>query len=99
MKTGKEPTVTELSNILNIPEKEIILLLNASKNTLSMSWPINGDEELSYLGDFIVADDIESNTEDYVLKGMLRGFLEEEIKTLAPKEKMVLELSCVFLSL
>ena len=91
MKTGKEPTVTELSNILNIPEKEIILLLNASKNTLSMSWPINGDEELSYLGDFIVADDIESNTEDYVLKGMLRGFLEEEIKTLAPKEKMVLE--------
>ena len=49
---GREPTVEELSIAMEMPETRIRKVLKISREPISMETPI-GDDDDSYLGDFI----------------------------------------------
>lgn len=62
VKLGREPSMEEVAQEVNLPEKRVAELIQASGDTVSLETPV-GDEEGSNLGDF-VADDANASTED-----------------------------------
>ena len=85
MSTGKEPTIEEISKILEIDEIDIICALEATKGTVSIFEPIYNDGgETIYLLDQIVNPNESSNNWNNKL------MLEDAIDNLKDKEKYIL---------
>ncbi len=85
MSTGKEPTIEEISKILEIDEIDIICALEATKGTVSIFEPIYNDGgETIYLLDQIVNPNESSNNWNNKL------MLENAINNLKDKEKYIL---------
>ncbi len=85
MSTGKEPTIEEISKILEIDEIDIICALEATKGTVSIFEPIYNDGgETIYLLDQIVNPNESSNNWNNKL------MLENAIDNLKDKEKYIL---------
>ena len=85
---GREPTVNELSQHMEIPEEKVRKVLKIAKEPISMETPI-GDEEDSRLGDFIV----DANTRlpnDVAASDNLMRAIKQALDSLQPREAKVL---------
>jgi len=87
---GREPTIVELAEIMNIPEQTIEEMIMLYGDTISLDKPI-GEESNEILMDFL-AD--ENSIEQFVLieNNMLRNQLEALLNTLSKREKRVIQL-------
>ena len=84
--TGKEPTIDEISEKLNIPSENIIIALESISDPVSLSEPVfagNNDENLTLM-DQIGGENDESWPEVILIK--------DQIKNLDQKEKLILSL-------
>lgn len=87
---GREPSIEELAEALNMPEDKVREISKISQEPVSLETPI-GEEEDSHLGDFIPDDEAQApqDAASYVL---LKEQLNEVLNTLTPREAMVLRL-------
>ncbi len=87
---GSEATPEELSKALNIPESRINEVLKAKLEPVSLEMTV-GEEDDSRIGDFI--EDKESPApEDITAYKMLQEQLEEVLRTLTLRERLVIKL-------
>jgi RNA polymerase primary sigma factor len=87
---GREPTVDELAEEMELPPDKITTMLKASRRTLSLELP-RDDEGESTLGDFI--EDQESPApEEVVSDSLLAEMLGNLLHDLPPREVRVLQM-------
>ena len=87
---GREPTLTEISDRLGIPEDKISEVMKIAQDPVSLETPV-GEEDDSHLGDFIQDSDATEPAES-ASYNMLRQQLNEVMQTLSPRECKVLRL-------
>ncbi|CAL4042015.1 RNA polymerase sigma factor RpoD [Buchnera aphidicola (Phyllaphis fagi)] len=87
---GREPTPEELSVRMFIPEEKIRKILKIAKEPISMETPI-GDDEDSYLGDFIEDNNLELPL-DSATSENLRTATYNILSGLTPREAKVLRM-------
>lgn len=87
---GRDPSVEELAESLNVPPKKVENMIQVARRPLSLETPTD-DEEDSILGDFI--QDREATAPDEsATYNLLREHLEEVLTTLPPREVRILQL-------
>lgn len=87
---GKEATTEELSKELNIPQKQIELILRVYRTYLSLNAPIKDNEDTSYL-ELMESSNIPS-IEDSLIKSFLSREIEDLLKELPEREEKILRL-------
>jgi len=87
---GREPTVDELANQLEVPPKKVENMIQVARRPLSLETPTD-DEEDSVLGDFI-EDDEAAPPDDTATYNLLREHLAEVLNSLPPREVRILQL-------
>jgi RNA polymerase primary sigma factor len=87
---GKEPSVQELSESLNVPIEKIKNILKIVKEPISLETPI-GDEEDTRLEDFI-EDKNATSPLDTVIESDLSEKIEAVLSTLSEREQKVLRM-------
>ena len=87
---GREPTLEEIAEELNMPIEKIIEANRTAADTLSLDTPV-GDEEDTTIGSF-VEDDNTPGPADATSNAMLAEALSEILKTLTEREADVLRL-------
>ena len=87
---GREPTVEELSIAMEMPETRIRKVLKISREPISMETPI-GDDDDSYLGDFI-ADSKIDQPDGAATKTGLKESTVNILESLTPREAKVLRM-------
>ncbi len=88
--TGLEPTMGELAEKAQIPEREVRRILRIGRHPVSLDRPI-GESEDSNFGDFI-EDSHQSSPADTAAQEMLRHRLEQVLKTLTYREREIIKL-------
>ena len=88
VKLGREPSMEEVAEEVNMSGKRVAELIQASGDTVSLETPV-GDEEGSNLGDF-VADDANASTEDKAESFLLREEIDAMLQGLSPREREVI---------
>lgn len=86
---GREPTLAELSLLMNIPQKRLKDILDLDVDLVSMNAPI-GDDEGSQMEDLIT--DSRSDTSDEAANSLLRESLFEEVNSLGKREADILKM-------
>ena len=86
---GREPTVEEISEYLDMPIEKVKQALSAAREPISIDKPI-GKEQDSYIGDFLV-DDLQKTPFEFARESLLKDKIEEVLKTLTPRERKVIE--------
>ncbi len=89
-KLGREPTVEEIAQELNLPVEKIIEANRTAADTLSLDTPV-GDEEDTSIGSFIM-DDHTPGPADATSNAMLAEALKEILDTLTQREADVLKM-------
>ena len=87
---GREPSVEELANKLEVPPKKVENMIQVARRPLSLETPTD-DEEDSVLGDFI-EDDEAAPPDDTATYNLLREHLAEVLNSLPPREVRILQL-------
>ncbi|HUU49744.1 MAG TPA: RNA polymerase sigma factor RpoD/SigA [Nitrospinota bacterium] len=87
---GKEATPEELAKELNIPQKQIELILRVYRTYLSLNAPIRDDEDTSYIE--LMESSNTSSIEDSLIKSSLSREIEELLKELPEREEKILRL-------
>ncbi|MBR3058145.1 MAG: RNA polymerase sigma factor RpoD [Clostridiales bacterium] len=87
---GREPTVEEIAERMNLPVEKVREIQKISQEPVSLEKPI-GEEEDSHLGDFIPDDDAMSPA-DQVAYTLLKEQLLDAMKSLTAREEKVLRL-------
>ena len=87
---GRDPTTEEIAEIVEIPEEKVIDIYRISQDTTSLATPV-GDDEDSFLGDFI-EDTSQPSPYEETSKELLRESIEEVLGSLDPREGSVLEM-------
>jgi len=87
---GREPSVEELAEALDVPPKKVENMIQVARRPLSLETPTD-DEEDSVLGDFI-EDEEAPPPDDTATYNLLREHLEEVLNTLPPREVRILQL-------
>jgi RNA polymerase primary sigma factor len=88
---GRRPTIEEIAKEADLPEERVEIMLRMSQQTLSLDVPINSDEDVT-LGD-VIGNKMEGEApEAEVSAGLLREEVAEALETLAPRERLVLDL-------
>lgn len=87
---GREPTTEEIAEEMGIPPSKVEQIIRVSQRPLSLETPV-GEEEDSFLGDFIEDNSSPSPTET-ATQSLLREQLEEILKSLHPREAKILKL-------
>lgn len=87
---GREPSVEELANALEVPPKKVENMIQVARRPLSLETPTD-DEEDSVLGDFI-EDDEAAPPDDTATYNLLREHLTEVLNGLPPREVRILQL-------
>lgn len=86
---GRQPTPEEISEVLEIEPEKAREIIKISQQPTSLDTPV-GDEEDSYLGDFIY--DITAPTLfDTASRGLLKEQLNSVLGTLSDRERRVIE--------
>ena len=80
----------EIADRLGVPPRKVEQIIRVSQRPLSLEMPV-GEEEDSYLGDFIEDDEAESPT-DSASQTMLRQVIDEIFESLTPREVRILQL-------
>lgn len=88
VKLGREPSMEEVAEEVNMSGKRVAELIQTSGDTVSLETPV-GDEEGSNLGDF-VADDANASTEDKAESFLLREEIDSMLQGLNPREREVI---------
>ncbi len=89
-KLGRDPSVEELADELNIPVKKVENMIQVARRPLSLETPTD-DEEDSTLGDFIEDDDVPA-PDDSATYNLLKEHLQEILNELPPREVRILQL-------
>jgi len=88
---GREPTAEEIADAMEgIDPNRVREILKISQKTTSLETPI-GDDDDSYLGDFI-ADDTQTSPYDATSKRLLKENIEEVLSALTDREAKVLKM-------
>ncbi|MBE5821031.1 MAG: RNA polymerase sigma factor RpoD [Clostridiales bacterium] len=87
---GREPTPEELAKELEMSVEKVAEIQKIAQEPVSLETPI-GEEDDSHLADFI-QDEYSPSPQDLASYTLLREQLEEVLKTLTPREAMVLKL-------
>ena len=87
---GREPSPEEIAEELEMPVEKVMEIQKIAQDPVSLETPI-GEEDDSYLGDFIQDDDSPA-PQDAAAYTMLKEQLEEVMNTLTPREAKVLKL-------
>lgn len=87
---GREPTPEEVSKDMEIEPDKVREIMKISQKTTSLETPI-GDDEDSYLGDFI-ADETTESPYELTSKRLLRENLMEVLGALSDREAKVLKM-------
>ena len=87
---GRDPTTEELAARLAVAPRKVEQIIRVSQRPLSLEMPV-GEEEDSYLGDFIEDGEADSPT-DSASQTMLRGVIDEIFESLRPREVRILQL-------
>ncbi|MBX9623101.1 MAG: sigma-70 family RNA polymerase sigma factor [Gemmataceae bacterium] len=88
--TGKEPTNEELATALGVKAEDTRSLRVVGRHPVSLHEPVGGDGERA-LEDFL-SDHHTPNPGEHVDQGLLRDRIGEVLKSLAPREREVIEL-------
>ncbi|MGV8050575.1 MAG: sigma-70 family RNA polymerase sigma factor [Anaerolineaceae bacterium] len=89
-KLGRDPSVEELAEALEVPPKKVENMIQVARRPLSLETPTD-DEEDSVLGDFI-EDDEAPPPDETATYNLLREHLDEVLDTLPPREVRILQL-------
>jgi len=87
---GREPTPEEIAEKMDYPLEKVRKVLKIAKEPISLETPI-GEEEDSYLGDFIEDKKVVSPT-DAVINLNLSDMTRRVLSTLTPREEKVLRM-------
>ena len=85
---GREPTIAEIAEEMQIPESKVIEIQQVAQEPVSLETPI-GEEDDSHLGEFIEDTSAVSPIEVAEMN-MLKEELNKVLETLSPREAMVL---------
>lgn len=89
-KLGRDPSVEELAETLEVPPKKVENMIQVARRPLSLETPTD-DEEDSVLGDFI-EDDEAPPPDDTATYNLLKQHLVEVLDGLPPREVRILQL-------
>ncbi|MGI6250436.1 MAG: sigma-70 family RNA polymerase sigma factor [Anaerolineaceae bacterium] len=89
-KLGRDPSVEELAEALEVPPKKVENMIQVARRPLSLETPTD-DEEDSVLGDFI-EDDEAPPPDETATYNLLREHLDEVLDDLPPREVRILQL-------
>ena len=87
---GREPQPEEIAAEMGISEDKVREIMKIAQEPVSLETPI-GEEEDSHLGDFIPDDDAPAPAEA-AARTLMKEQLLNALKTLTPREEMVLKL-------
>lgn len=87
---GRDATPEEIGEILDMEPKKVEYILTLIKEPVSLETPI-GEEDDSHLSDFI-EDTTSISPEDNLVQVYLKEQLEEALKILTDRERLVIEL-------
>lgn len=87
---GREPTAEEVGDELEIEPDRVREILKISQKTTSLETPI-GDEEDSFLGDFI-ADETQASPYELTSRQLMQENVREVIASLSDREAKVLKM-------
>jgi RNA polymerase primary sigma factor len=87
---GREPTVEELAELLELPADKVRVILRSAKLPLSLETPV-GEEDDSTLGNFIADRDAVDPMEAAEIRN-LSDCTQRALSTLTPREERVLRL-------
>ncbi|MFF4878956.1 RNA polymerase sigma factor SigB [Micromonospora sp. NPDC000668] len=88
---GREPTVAEVAQALDIPEFQVIELISYDREPVSLDQAV-GDDGESALGDFVAAVDPRGVPGDAAAQGELRNEVSIVLATLSQREQAVIRL-------
>ncbi len=89
-KFGREPTLEELAQTLEVTPEKVKQMTEVAKRPLSLETPV-GDEDDAMLGDFI-EDEESQPPEDTATTNLLREHLTSILDELPPREVRILQL-------
>ena len=89
-KLGREPTIEEISKEVEITVEKVEEIYRISQDTTSLATPV-GDDEDSFLGDFI-EDTTQASPYEETSQELLRESIEEVLDSLDEREAKVLSL-------
>ena len=89
-KYGRDPTIPEIAEALEIPEKKVESMIQLARHPISLQTPI-GDDDDDVLGDFI-EDDNAPGPDILASNNLLHEQLEELLSKLPPREARILQL-------
>jgi len=87
---GRDPTTEEIADGLGVTPRKVEHIMRVSQRPLSLEMPV-GEEEDSYLGDFIEDEDADS-PQDAAGQQLLREVIDEIFSSLTPREVRILQL-------
>jgi RNA polymerase primary sigma factor len=87
---GREPLPEEIAEVMEISPEKVREILKISQKTTSLETPIGEDED-SYLGDFI-EDTKQASPYELTTQRLLRENIEEVLSGLSDRESKVLEM-------
>ena len=87
---GREPTAEEIGERMDLPASKVRKIMKIAQEPISLETPI-GEEEDSHLGDFIEDKNATSPIES-VIATNLRESTRNVLKTLTPREELVLKM-------
>jgi RNA polymerase primary sigma factor len=87
---GRDPTPEEVGDEMALDPDKVREIMKISQKTTSLETPI-GDDEDSYLGDFI-ADESQASPYDLTSKRLLKENLDEVLDALSDRESRVLKM-------
>ncbi len=89
-KLGRDPSVEELAQELDVPMKKVENMIQVARRPLSLETPTD-DEEDSVLGDFIEDDEAPAPA-DSATYNLLKEHLQKILNDLPPREVRILQL-------
>ncbi len=87
---GRDPTTDEIAAKLEVSPRKVEHIMRVSQRPLSLEMPV-GEEEDSYLGDFIEDEDADAPSEA-AGQQLLREVIDEIFQSLTPREVRILQL-------
>ena len=87
---GRDPTMEEIAGELGVNPKKVERTIKVSQRPLSLEMPV-GEEDDSFLGDFIEDSDAPSPTEQ-ASQTLLREQIDDIFASLTPREVRILQL-------
>ena len=87
---GRDPTTEEIAAELGVTPRKVEHIMRVSQRPLSLEMPV-GEEEDSYLGDFIEDEDADAPG-DAAGQQLLREVIDEIFQSLSPREVRILQL-------